>query len=66
MIRQGKISSFENGYVRITFPSLDNVVSPPLSLATHISIESLNIGDTVLVAFYNNDLKSGIIIAKSR
>jgi len=66
MNRQGKISTLESGYARIIFPSLDNVVSPPLQLATHISIESLNVGDIVLVAFYNNDLKSGVIIAKVR
>lgn len=66
MNKQGRISTLENGAARVTFPSLDNVVSPPLELAAHIQPESLNIGDKVIVVFYNNDLKSGVIIAKVR
>ena len=62
MILKGIVSSIENNGVRVTFKEKENIVSGTLSKAQHVDI--LEVGNNVVVAFFNNSKKSGIIIAK--
>ncbi|WP_148361073.1 hypothetical protein [Clostridium ihumii] len=63
MNRKGKISNISLNSVRVIFEDI-NTVSYELKIAKHISLINLEVGQEVLVAFYNNDLKSGVIIAQ--
>lgn len=63
MIIKGIISNIHNSnYVRIIIPSKDSKVSYSLELAQHIDINTLNVGDRVIAAFYTQT--EGVIIAK--
>lgn len=63
MNRKGKISNISLNSVRVIFEDI-NTVSYELKIAKHISLINLEVEQEVLVAFYNNDLKSGVIIAQ--
>lgn len=63
MNRKGRISNISLNSVRVIFEDI-NTVSYELKIAKHISLINLEVGQEVLVAFYNNDLKSGVIIAQ--
>jgi len=62
MVLRGKVSSVEQEGVRVVFPDKDNTVSPPLKTAAHI--DSLQIGENVVVVFFTASMKDGLIIAK--
>lgn len=66
MNRKGTISTVSTTTARIIFPELDDTVSYELEVAKHINIEDLNPNDKVIVCFYNNDLKQGVIMAELR
>lgn len=63
MIIRGVISSIgDSSNIRIVMPSKDSKVSYNLELAHHIDVNTLNIGDKVVAAFYTQT--DGVIIAK--
>jgi hypothetical protein len=64
MILKGKVSSIEDGKVRVLFPDKANCVSAPLEAADHIDVDELTIGNNVAVIFFADNLKDGLIIAK--
>lgn len=75
MIRKGILSyiDIEKRYARVIFKDIDDKVSYTIKIAfnigdlhikEHTLSETLSIGDEVLVAFWNNNLKDGAIIAK--
>ncbi len=66
MNKKGIVSTIVGDTVRVIFPDLDDVVSYELEVARHISLINLTPGTKVVVSFYNNDLKSGVIIAELR
>ena len=66
MIKLGIVSSIEGSKVRVIIPDIDITVSYLLETAKNISSESLEIKEKVLVAFYTNDMRSGVIIAEVR
>jgi hypothetical protein len=66
MIKKGYISNKSGNYAEAVIPEENNTVTAMLPLAKSISPESVNIGDTCAVAFYDNDtinFADGIIIA---
>lgn len=63
MVIRGVISNIQDSRnIRIVMPSMDSNVSYNLELAYHIDINTLNIGDKVVAAFYTQT--DGVIIAK--
>lgn len=66
MNRKGIISTVGSTTARVTFPELGDTVSYELEVAKHINIAELSPNNEVIVCFYNNDLKRGIIIAELR
>lgn len=62
MIKKGEVSSINTGNrtARVTFKDLDNVVTSEIPYATNVT---LNIGDTVAVAFFSQSMKDGLIIS---
>lgn len=65
MNRKGKITNISSDTVRVVFEDIDTV-SYELKIARHINILHLEIGEEVIVSFYNNNLESGIVIAELR
>lgn len=66
MIKIGIISSINGDKVRVIIPDIDITVSYELETARNISIEGLEIKEKVLIAFYTNDMRSGVIFAEMR
>ncbi|KMT23013.1 hypothetical protein [Clostridium cylindrosporum] len=66
MIRRGTISTIDNIKMkaRVTFPDLGSGVSSELPIAENLF--SLKVNDTVVVAFWGNNLSDAVIIAKVR
>lgn len=62
MIKKGFISTISGSNARVTFPDLDKSVTPSLSICPHVG--ALNIGDSVIVVFWNDNLSDGAIIGK--
>lgn len=63
MIIKGIVSSIKGSdNIRIVIPAVDSNVSYNLELADHIDINTLNINDKVIAAFYTQT--DGVIIAK--
>jgi hypothetical protein len=62
MIYKGKVSSVELDKARVTFSTLENVVSTAIKIATHIG--ELLPGDEVAVTFFSDNMQDGLIIAK--
>lgn len=63
MIIKGIVSSIkDSNNIRIVIPAVDSNVSYNLELANHIDINTLNINDKVIAAFYTQT--DGVIIAK--
>lgn len=60
---KGLVSSVDvaNRTARVTFRDRDNVVTPEIRYAAHITV--LEVGDTVAVAFFSSNLSDGIIFA---
>ncbi|AWK52206.1 hypothetical protein DIC82_14895 [Clostridium beijerinckii] len=66
MNRKGIVSTIGTTTARVKFPELDDSVSYELQIASHVNMIDFNVGEEVLVCFYNNDLKSGVIMARMR
>lgn len=63
MIIKGIVSSIkDSNNIRIVIPAVDSNISYNLELADHIDINTLNINDKVITAFYTQT--DGVIIAK--
>lgn len=60
-IRKGKISEINGKKARVVFGNKDKLVSPVLPVAEHVS-ELLAVGDTVVVAYWND--YEGAVIAR--
>jgi hypothetical protein len=66
MNRKGIISTVSASTARVIFPELGDTVSYELEVAKHMTISDLSPNDEVIVCFYNNDLKRGVIMAELR
>lgn len=66
MIEIGIVSTIEGNKPRVILPNHDDIVSSKLELAKHINIDNLEIGDNVLIAFFNDGFENGVIIAELR
>ena len=66
MIELGIISTIEANMVRVILPEHDDIVSSKIEIAKHININNLEIGDNVLISFFNSGFKNGVIIAELR
>ncbi|ACD54013.1 hypothetical protein ST12_08265 [Clostridium botulinum] len=64
MNRKGIVSTIGTNTARVQFPELEDSVSYELPIAKHISMVDFHVGEEVLVCFYNNNFKSGIIMAR--
>lgn len=62
MILKGKVSSIETEGARVTFPDRNNTVSAPLTKTSSVGI--LEIGNDVVVVFFSDNMRDGIIIGK--
>lgn len=63
MIIRGVISNItDSSNIRVVMPTQESTVSYNLELAHHIDINTLSVGDRVVVAFYTDT--EGVIIAK--
>lgn len=63
MIIRGVISNItDSSNIRVVMPTQESTVSYSLELAYHIDINTLSVGDRVVVAFYTDT--EGVIIAK--
>lgn len=59
---KGKVSSVEHEGVRVILTDRNNTVTVPLQTASHVGV--LNVGDSVAVIFFTNNMTDGLIIAK--
>ncbi|WP_160688314.1 hypothetical protein [Clostridium sp. C2-6-12] len=75
MNKIGEITDLKEDTAKVTFKDMDNAVSDWLPInsmkcincslgATCTTKTDISLGDTVLVCFYNNNLKDGVIVAK--
>ncbi|WP_326514780.1 hypothetical protein [Clostridium intestinale] len=66
MNKRGIVSTADNtkSLARVMLPDLDGLVTSELPIGEHI--EELSPGDKVVIAFLNNDVSEGVIIAKMR
>lgn len=63
MIIRGVISNItDSSNIRVVMPTQESTISYSLELAYHIDINTLSVGDRVVVAFYTDT--EGVIIAK--
>ena len=63
MVIRGVISNItDSSNIRVVMPTQESTVSYNLELAYHIDINTLSVGDKVVVAFYTDT--EGVIIAK--
>ena len=56
---KGFVSSNESTGSRVTFPEKENVVSPPLQTFNGVTV--FEIGTNVLVIFFSDNMKDGLI-----
>lgn len=59
MLFKGKVSSIEETGVRVT---INDVLSPLMKQAAHVG--SLEVGQSVVVAFFSDNMMDGLIMAK--
>lgn len=75
MNKIGKVSVISGSKARVTLEDMDNTVTDLLPINSMVSITctlggkcttqtNISIGDQVLVCFYNENLKDGVIVAK--
>lgn len=62
MILKGIVSSIEAIGIRVAFPEKENTVSPPLQMVS--SVGGLEVGNNVLVIFFSDTMKDGLILAR--
>lgn len=62
MIKKGFVSSLSGNKARVTFPDLDGAVTAELPICDHVG--TINNMDTVLVAFWDDNMTDGAIIGK--
>jgi hypothetical protein len=64
MIQKGIVSSLSENNIkaRIVLPKFGQFVTPELQICPHVG--EINIGDSVIVAFYDSDMQDGAIIGK--
>lgn len=63
MIKKGTVTSKSNGKCRVLIRDL-NYETGLLTIATHVDYATLNVDDTVVVAFFNTQQTQGAVIAK--
>lgn len=62
MVLKGIVTSFEQGKPRVTFVDKENIVSPPLDVAAHVT--ELTINSNVAVIFFSNSMTDGVVIGR--
>lgn len=63
MVKKGTVTSKSNGKCRVLIRDL-NYETGLLTIATHVDYATLNVDDTVVVAFFNTQQTQGAVIAK--
>lgn len=63
MIKKGIVTSKSNGKCRVLIQDL-NYETGLLTIAEHINYETLDVDDTVVIAFFNTQQTQGAVIAK--
>lgn len=61
MNKKGKIAVIKSNKVKVAYDDI-NSMSPFIDVAKHISVASLTIGTTVIVAIYDNNMRTGAVI----
>lgn len=61
MNRKGKIAEIKGNKVKVAYEDI-NIMTPYIDVARHISTSSLVINKTVIVAVYDNNLRTGAVI----
>lgn len=66
MNRKGIVSSIDNinKKARVIIPDMNNILTPEIQVIS--SVGELNIGDVVLISFWNTSLADGAVIAELR
>lgn len=59
MIHKGKIAAINSNKVKVVYEE-NNIMTPYIDVAAHVT--DLALGQTVLVAVLNNNLKTGVVI----
>lgn len=63
MIKKGTVTSKSNGKCRVLIRDL-NYETGLLTIAAHVDYATLNVDDTVVVAFFDTQQTQGAVIAK--
>lgn len=65
MVKRGIISSINtnNRTARVTFKDMDSVVTSDIPYAPHVSLTVNSVGSVVVVAFFSQNMKDGLIIS---
>lgn len=61
MNRKGKIAAIKDKKVKVAYEDI-SIMTPYLEVAAHISITDLKINDKVIVAIYDDNLRTGAVI----
>jgi hypothetical protein len=61
MIKKGKIAAKKNNKVKVFYEDI-NTMTPYIDVAAHISMTDLVINDKVIVAIYDDNLRTGAVI----
>lgn len=62
MIKKGTVTDNVNNKIRVTFPDISDSITYVMTTAGHIG--ALEIGNEVIVAFFNDTFSDGIIIGR--
>lgn len=65
MIKKGIVSSIDtnNRTAQVTFQDMDSVVTSDIPYAPHVSLTIYSVGSLVVVAFFSQNMKDGLIIS---
>jgi hypothetical protein len=61
MNKKGKIVDINENKVKVIYEEI-NIMTPFIDVASHISVASLAINKNVIVAIYDNNLRTGAVI----
>lgn len=65
MNKKGKVAAIKNNKVKVIYEDI-NSMTPYIDVAAHISMIDLAINDQVIVAIYDDNLRTGAVIGVIR
>ena len=65
MIKKGKVAAIKDSQVKVVYEDI-NLMTPYIDVAAHVNMTELSINDQVIVAVYDDNLRTGAVIGVIR